>query len=229
MNYQELIERLRSFEIDHEPDGWPAIRMREISAMCNAIESLLAENERLNHNLTTAEQTMREYQDLAAKRLEEIDRLKEIEQTNDTLLDQLGDKNAALLDQVAGLTKKHNALKKTVFTNTNREVTIRNRFFTAHDDGVADQNFDFDAYLRIDGDFIDDEKKRYAQMIACTLNDYGRLATELAKYRDAPVVGYTTTNEDGDLSMLFFDEQEARKYSGDDEPIKLIVKPGEEK
>ena len=71
-DYQELIERLRGFEIDHSPDGWPAIRMREISAMCDAIESLLAENERLKHNLTTTEQTMREYQELAAKRMEEI-------------------------------------------------------------------------------------------------------------------------------------------------------------
>ena len=72
MNYQELIERLRSFEIDHEPDGWPGVRMRQISAMCDAVESLLAENERLEHNLSTTEQTMREYQELAAKRLEEI-------------------------------------------------------------------------------------------------------------------------------------------------------------
>ena len=71
-DYQELIERLRGFEIDHSPDGWPAIRMREISAMCEAVESLLAENERLKHNLTSTEQTMREYQELAAKRLEEI-------------------------------------------------------------------------------------------------------------------------------------------------------------
>ena len=71
-DYKELIERLRSFEIDHEPDGWPGVRMRQISAMCDAIESLLAENERLKHNLTTTEQTMREYQELAAKRLEEI-------------------------------------------------------------------------------------------------------------------------------------------------------------
>ena len=122
MDYREQIERLRGFEIDHSPDGWPAIRMREISAMCDAVEYLLAENERLNHNLSTTEQTMREYQELAAKRLEEI-----------------------------------------------------------------------------------------------------------AKYRDAPVVGYSTTNEEGDLSMLFFDEQEARQYSGDGEPIKLIVKPGENK
>ena len=72
MDYREQIERLRSFEIDHEPDGWPGVRMRQISAMCDAIESLLAENERLNHNLTSTEQTMREYQELAAKRLEEI-------------------------------------------------------------------------------------------------------------------------------------------------------------
>ena len=72
MDYREQIEWLRGFEIDHSPDGWPAIRMREISAMCDAIESLLAENERLKHNLTSTEQTMREYQELAAKRLEEI-------------------------------------------------------------------------------------------------------------------------------------------------------------
>lgn len=110
-DYQELIERLH-YERD---DG-------SRNEAANAIESLLAENERLNHNLTTTEQTMREYQELAAKRLEEI-----------------------------------------------------------------------------------------------------------AKYRDAPVVAYATTNEEGDLAMLFFDEQEARKYSGDGEPIKLIVKLGEEK
>lgn len=60
MEYREQIEWLRGFEIDHSPDGWPAIRMREISAMCDAIESLLAENERLNHNLTTTEQTKRQ-------------------------------------------------------------------------------------------------------------------------------------------------------------------------
>ena len=33
---------------------------------------LEAENERLKHNLASTEQTMREYQELAAKRLEEI-------------------------------------------------------------------------------------------------------------------------------------------------------------
>lgn len=54
-----------------------------------------------------------------------------------------------------------------------------------------------------------------------------KLQAELAKYRDAPCVAYATTNEEDDLTMLFFDEDEARKYSGDDEPIKLIVKPGE--
>ena len=51
MDYQELIERMRAFEIDHEPNGWPAIQMRDISAMCDAIESLFAENERLKAEL----------------------------------------------------------------------------------------------------------------------------------------------------------------------------------
>ena len=62
MDYQELIERLRFGN---------TVSITHVAA--NAIEYLLAENERLNHNLTTAaEQTMREYQELAAKRLEEI-------------------------------------------------------------------------------------------------------------------------------------------------------------
>ena len=60
-DHKELIELLR-YERD---DG-------SRNEAANAIESLLAENERLKHNLSTTEQTMREYQALAAKRLEEI-------------------------------------------------------------------------------------------------------------------------------------------------------------
>ena len=59
-DYRELIERLRSFHAKTTYDA------------ADTIESLLAENERLNHNLSTTEQTMREYQELAAQRLEEI-------------------------------------------------------------------------------------------------------------------------------------------------------------
>ena len=61
MDYQELIERLRFGN---------TVSITHVAA--NTIESLLAENDRLNHNLTSTEQTMREYQELAAKRLEEI-------------------------------------------------------------------------------------------------------------------------------------------------------------
>ena len=62
MNYKEHIEWLREQNLTY-------VEQKQVA---NAIESLLAENERLNHNLTTTEQTMREYQELAAQRLEEI-------------------------------------------------------------------------------------------------------------------------------------------------------------
>ena len=62
MDYQELIERLRK----------SIISPFDLGPVADAIESLLTENERLKHNLQVTEQTMREYQDLAAKRLEEI-------------------------------------------------------------------------------------------------------------------------------------------------------------
>ncbi|MCE0760713.1 hypothetical protein LWH94_16090 [Marinobacter sp. G11] len=34
-----LIERMRSLEQDHEPDGWPAVQMRDISALCDLAEA----------------------------------------------------------------------------------------------------------------------------------------------------------------------------------------------
>lgn len=34
----ELIKRMRTLEIDHEPDGWPAVQQRDISALCDAVE-----------------------------------------------------------------------------------------------------------------------------------------------------------------------------------------------
>ena len=61
MDYKELIERLRFGN---------TVSITHVAA--NAIEYLLAENDRLKHNLTSTEQTMRDYQELAAKRLEEI-------------------------------------------------------------------------------------------------------------------------------------------------------------
>jgi hypothetical protein len=36
----DIVEEMRGFEIDHEPDGWPAVRMRQVSALCDEIERL---------------------------------------------------------------------------------------------------------------------------------------------------------------------------------------------
>lgn len=36
----DIVEDMRGFEIDHDPDGWPAVRMREISALCDEVERL---------------------------------------------------------------------------------------------------------------------------------------------------------------------------------------------
>lgn len=35
----DLVERLRLLEQDHEPDGWPAVRMRDITALLAALEA----------------------------------------------------------------------------------------------------------------------------------------------------------------------------------------------
>lgn len=39
----DLVSEMRGFEVDHTPDGWPAIRMHEVSALCDEVERLEAE------------------------------------------------------------------------------------------------------------------------------------------------------------------------------------------
>lgn len=36
----DIVEQMRSFESDHEPDGWPAVTMGQISALCDEIARL---------------------------------------------------------------------------------------------------------------------------------------------------------------------------------------------
>ena len=80
-------------------------------------------------------------------------------------------------------------------------------------------------YSTVPAYWLSDEKP-----IACSTSNLERLVSfaealiaELAKQNEP--VAYATTNEEDDLTMLFFDEDEARKYSGDDEPIKLYTIP----
>lgn len=35
----DLIERMRLLEQDHDPDGWPAVQMRDITALLDALEA----------------------------------------------------------------------------------------------------------------------------------------------------------------------------------------------
>lgn len=50
----ELIASLRSFETDHAPDGWPAIRMRDITALIDALENARSDNQVLRLGYTAA-------------------------------------------------------------------------------------------------------------------------------------------------------------------------------
>lgn len=36
----DIVEEMRGFEADHEPDGWPAVKMKQVSALCDEIERL---------------------------------------------------------------------------------------------------------------------------------------------------------------------------------------------
>ena len=69
------------------------------------------------------------------------------------------------------LSTDFSSLRAKVFTNGDRRITLKDRTFTVEGDGlILDNNFDFDAGLRVSGDFVGDEKQQYAQMIADALN-----------------------------------------------------------
>ena len=36
----DIVEEMRGFEIDHGPEDWPGVRMRQVSALCDEIERL---------------------------------------------------------------------------------------------------------------------------------------------------------------------------------------------
>ena len=65
----DIVKEMRGFEIDHEPDGWPAVRMRQVSALCDEVERL-RRIESAAKNLI--EQKGRHNTEIAYKRLEDV-------------------------------------------------------------------------------------------------------------------------------------------------------------
>ncbi len=41
MNNTEFVQRMRDFSIDHEPQGWPAIKMEQITRLCDIIDGMI--------------------------------------------------------------------------------------------------------------------------------------------------------------------------------------------
>ena len=98
--------------------------------------------------------------------------------------DEAADAIEQLIVDNSELTESNNGLRKTIFSNTNREVTLKNRFFVAHQDGfISDENFDFDAGMTVTGDFVDGEKFDYTQMIASALNSVAKADAEIERLK----------------------------------------------
>lgn len=101
-----------------------------------------------------------------------VERLRKMQGMGDyqlaALMDGVGPQAA---DEIERLRAELAALRAKIFTNGDRKMTMEGRTFTVESDGfILDNNFDFDAGLKVSGDFVDDEKQQYAQMIASVLN-----------------------------------------------------------
>ena len=89
------------------------------------------------------------------------------------VFDMYGNKmNSAFADEAYQACKEALAeTQEAVYTNGDRTMSMKDRNFTSEGNGyIQDNNFDFDAGLRIDGDFVNDELDQYAQMICNALN-----------------------------------------------------------
>lgn len=104
-----------------------------------------------------------------------------------SLIDQF-DVTELLKAQEAKIAKLEGQVKsyiKLINTNTERHMTMEDRFFTADEEGfITDNNFDFDAALHVSGDFVDNEKALYAQMIVTALNSVVEYDKMVARYED---------------------------------------------
>ena len=65
----DIVARLSGMSADHGPDGWPAVRMRDITLLCEEVTRLRAE-------LAEAQQLARDDFDLRAEQRDERDRLR---------------------------------------------------------------------------------------------------------------------------------------------------------
>jgi DNA repair exonuclease SbcCD ATPase subunit len=90
-------------------------------------------------------------------------------------------KNQELRAEVASLKEERDALRRKVYANTDNGVTIDGRIFSVDGDGyIQDNNFDYDAGMKLSGDFGGaDIKQQYAQMICNTLNSHCPLTQQL--------------------------------------------------
>lgn len=57
MNITDLIKQIQQLDKDHEPDGWPAIRMKDLTILADEIVSLSDKVEKLNKALDAAMDT----------------------------------------------------------------------------------------------------------------------------------------------------------------------------
>ena len=61
----DIVQVMRGFSADHEPDGWPAIKMRQVTELCDMIEAL-------RHQLADEKLCHAETRERVAELLEDI-------------------------------------------------------------------------------------------------------------------------------------------------------------
>lgn len=97
----------------------------------------------------------------------------------DSLAKQVADKEAELIELQAANSDLQTTIRG-FYTNTEHGVTMQDRHFRVDGDcGIADENFDHDAGLRISRDFAEGDRLKYTQMICAVLNSHEKLKEAL--------------------------------------------------
>ena len=165
-------------------EQWAAARGIPQAAICDEAQQDIAElHARIEGLEATLKIRVEQVAETALNWRREQAKNRELEAAHQKLIaerDALMKKHNALHISARKDRDERDALRAHIFTNTDRSMTMDGRVFSLRGDGfICDNKFDFDAGLRVSGDFVDEEIQRYAGMIASVLNEHLALRAQV--------------------------------------------------
>lgn len=208
----DLIQRMRALEADHAPDGWPAVQMRDISALCAEVE---ARNEQVDKQRQQIIALMHEVGALRAGLRDALESPKALVTQNAKLVSEveaLRADDAATADRIAEAEAEVEALR-TERDSLSDALASEQEYRDAaldeldalraeRDAAVAAERASHESALAValaDARMV--ERERLAKLCNDTANDYRAQLQKADDYLAARFAAYVTALDDMALAI----------------------------